>query len=139
MEEKTKVNYKGYEIEFDEWSEVWELKVEDSTGYTNTSLKAVKKYADRLLKKGFKEFEVLCHNHWGDVAFEKRTVTSIDDNGDYWTRDKEGKRNKEQKEYLYKLTDENLKKIEEIKKFKEERNKLHSKENKTLEEMEKLK
>lgn len=107
---KITLEYKGFNIYYDEYDEQWELT--NPSGYQNQSLKKVKQYVDRLCKKDFKSFQVYCGGSWNN-SWKLATVTSIDEEGQFWLS-LENSRQKSSPESCMKITENNNKLIEEI-------------------------
>jgi hypothetical protein len=127
--DKIETSYKGYKIEHDidyDKKEKWVLKDDDDTSvYEHASLAAVKEYVDRLNKKGFKTFTILYDSGWGNnKGYIRHTVTSIDDQGDYWIKNDEGRRQKIRPGNAVVDSPENATLIQEIRAVEAEEDKL---------------
>lgn len=79
-----KQDYKGYEIYFNENTDTWDLvDTKDSeTLCSDRSLRTIKSYVDKLVKKGFKKIPVY-FRRYGDTLYEGE-ITSITPGGDIW-------------------------------------------------------
>ena len=103
--------YKSFSIEFVEFFDEWRALMGDDVIYSNISLKAVKDYIDRQLKKNFTKFTAY-YQDWREYI--KVTITSQDDAGNYWYTDGKGKRGKATGN-LYADSPENVEIFEKIK------------------------
>ena len=133
MSEIITVKYKGYTIQFLEYSEVWEVKIGEDA-YSNESLKNVKEHIDRLNKKDFKRFKVIS-TRWSEI--EVVTVTSVDDKGYYWVIDKTGNRKKVSPECVCVYNDKNLDIVKQGAECEKQINRLNEKISKLKEQLEK--
>jgi hypothetical protein len=111
-----KASYRGYKITFGECNNEWSVKVgEENEAYSNTDIKKVKEYVDRLIKSKFKSIKALGCNYETDTLKEV-TINSIDsqDPNYVWITDTEGRRSKYEKKNCYAFTEENLAKIKQM-------------------------
>lgn len=111
-----KASYRGYEFGFREFNDEWSVKIgEEDFAYSNTDIKKVKEYVDRLIKNEFKPIKALGCAYSGN-ELQEITITSIDsqDPKEVWIT-KEGNRSKYKKENCYAFSDENIAKIKQMK------------------------
>ena len=128
-------NYKGFEIEYNEgYNEGFTI---NNSEIVRQKLSEIKKYIDGLKRKEFKRFKVLKIDYANRI--EEVEVTSHDE-GDYvWIVDLKGRREKIDVKFLLKLNDENLEKLEEMKKLEEKRSKFYDERNLVSESLERIK
>lgn len=113
-----KIKYKGFTIEFQEQgfrddTEKWALKDDnDHVVYENEKLKSVKAYVDRLGKTQFVSFQAL-YNRWHE-GYKPVTVTSIDEKGEYWIKNAQGRREKVSPSSLLVINEKNTRLLKEI-------------------------
>jgi len=103
--------YKGIKVWYNSDSETWECFLERTRmpEINNARITSIYGSIDNFLKeeKHFDRFETFVISGRFGVDFEQRTVTTRQDNGFYWTVDKDGNRNKENGRNLIEITPEN--------------------------------
>ncbi len=105
-----KTNHRGYEIEYCEETELWQVGRYGATDFAAPSLKKLKAILDKEIasNKNMPDMEAW-REVWGDKnSFEKVTITSVDEKGAAcWVRDSKGRRSKTTCNCLFAVSKEN--------------------------------
>ena len=111
-----KAKYREYNIGFSEWDNQWSVEIgEEKKAYSNTDIKKVKEYVDKIIKSEFKPIKILLKKYSNDEIVEA-TLSSLDSESKerVWVISAEGNRSKEDKNSCFALTDDNLAKIKQM-------------------------
>jgi hypothetical protein len=115
--EEIKIDYRGFEINYNEEYERWKCEINPNKWFEKQTLKECKKSIDGFLKRetDFQRIDVYRTVGWGSERFLKVTITSITEEGEVWIREEKGERSKVERKYLLKINDNNTSLIEKYK------------------------
>lgn len=119
---KIKASYRGHTFNLNEWDNSWSVVIgEEQRAYSNTDIKKVKAYVDKFLKNKFTPIKALGKVGFNNIITEIK-ITSLDSENkdEAWVINQKGDRLKECLDNLFALTEDNLKKIEQMKQIEKE-------------------
>lgn len=120
MSDNIKVDYKGFEIKFNDGSESWSSSI-DGVSFSRQKLADAKKKIDEFIKQesAFTNLHAIIADtySWRDRPIGSIvTITSVANNGDVWIKDNKGREKigAHSRHILLKVTDGNKNKLSEI-------------------------
>jgi len=123
-----KTNHRGYEIEYCEETELWQVGEYRNPDFADPSLKKLKAILDKEIasNKNRPNMDAAWREEWGDKnSFEKVTITSVDEKGTAcWVRDSKGRRSKTHRNSLFAASKENEDAMARIQELVEKRREL---------------